>query len=296
VEKIISLARQSGAAFHISHLKVTGKRNRGSISKALDRIAAVRQELDITFDVYPYNAGSTALYALFPPAYLSRGLAGLLGSLRKPETRRAIAAEWQDENAGWDNMIPGTGWQGVVIAGGRDISLAGHSVEEIAARRGCGSEECAFDLLLENEGNIPVIIFSMDMDDVERILASPDAMVISDSIYGAGGLPHPRRFGAQARFLSRYADALGFEKAIRSVTSLPAGRFSLKDRGLLQAGAIADITLLDRRRFRDTGVWEKPIQYPQGIAEVFVAGKPAFREQGGPLGKFGRLAVCEGVP
>jgi N-acyl-D-aspartate/D-glutamate deacylase len=292
IEKIISMARHSGAAFHISHLKITGKQNHGSISKILDRITAARQELDITFDVYPYEAGSTALYALLPPAYLNRGLAGLLESLREPDKRRAITAELRNENADWDNMVCGTGWQGVVIAGGRDISLAGHSVEEIAARRGCGSEECVFDLLLENEGNIPIIIFSMSADDVDQILKSPNVMVISDSIYGAGGLPHPRRFGAQARFLSRYADVLGFEQALRSITSLPAGRFALKDRGLLQPGAIADIALLDRGRFRDTAVWENPVQYPQGIAEVFIAGQLAFAEREGPLGRFGHLAVC----
>ncbi|MDR1837968.1 MAG: amidohydrolase family protein [Treponema sp.] len=293
IEKIISLARQSGAAFHISHLKVTGKRNHGTISKTLARIACAQQEMDITFDVYPYNAGSTALYALLPPVFLNRGLAVLLGSLRKPETRKAITAELQNENAAWDNVVSGNGWQSIVIAGGRDHSLIGRSVEEIAAQRGCSSDDCAFDLLLENEGNITVIIFSMSMDDVEQILKTPGAIVISDSIYAEGGFPHPRRFGAQARFLSGYADVLGFEKALCSVTSLPARRFGLKDRGLLQAGAIADIVLLDRRRFRDTSVWENPVQYPQGIAEVFIAGKPAFREQEGPLGKFGRLSICE---
>jgi len=291
IEKIINLARQSGAAFHISHLKVTGKQNRGTISKVLERIASVRQELDLSFDVYPYNAGSTALYALLPPAFLGGGLAGLLDSLRKPETRRAIAAELQNENAAWDNMIPGTGWQGVVIAGGQDTSLAGISVADIAARRGCTPTDCAFDLLLENQGNIPVIIFSMDMDDVEQILSTPGAIIISDAIYAAGGLPHPRRFGAQARFLSRYADTPEFAKAIPHVTSLPAARFGLTDRGVLQAGAIADIVLLDRSRFRDTAVWENPVQYPQGIAGVFIAGKPAFKEKEGPLGKFGRLEI-----
>jgi len=293
IEKIISLARHSGAAFHISHLKMTGKKNKGKIAAILERIASVQHELDITFDVYPYNAGSTALYAMLPPAFLNGGLAALLDSLRKAETRRAIADELQNENADWDNMIPGTGWQGVVIAGGRDRSVAGSSVARIAAQRGCSPEDCAFDLLLENEGNIPVIIFSMDMDDVEQILATPGAIVISDSIYAAGGLPHPRRFGAQARFLSAYASAPGFENALRSLTSLPAARFGLKDRGVLRSGAIADIVLLDRRRFRDTAVWENPVQYPQGIAKVLIAGKLAFEEMQGPLGKFGGLAVCE---
>jgi len=293
IEKVIDLARQSEAAFHISHLKITGKRNHGSISKALDRIASAQQELDITFDVYPYNAGSTALYALLPPAFLNRGLSGLIESLQKPETRKAIAAELQNENASWDNVVSGNGWQSIVIAGGQDHSLIGRSVEEIAAQRGCSCEDCAFDLLLENEGNITVIIFSMNMNDVEQILKTPGAIIISDSIYAEGGSPHPRRFGSQSRFLSRYADVLGFEQALCSVTSLPAKRFGIKDRGLLQAGAIADIALLDLGRFRDTSVWDNPVQYPQGIAEVFIAGKSAFKEQEGPLGKFGRLSICE---
>ena len=309
LEKIIGIARQSGAAFHISHLKITGRQNWGTIGRALDRIDAARREgLDLTFDAYPYDAGSTALYALLPPSRLNRGLAALLDSLREPETRRAITAELRDEDSGWYNMISGVGWQGVVIAGGRDPTLAGLSVEDIAARRGCGSEDCAFDLLLENDGNIPVILFSMSMEDVDQILGAPGAIVISDSIYTRGGFPHPRRFGSQARFLSRYADQHNghvFEQALCAVTSLPAQRFGLKDRGVLRVGAAADIVLLDRSRFRDTAVYENPVQYPQGIAEVFIAGKPAFREHeglsgptglsspSGLLGKYGRLAVCE---
>jgi N-acyl-D-aspartate/D-glutamate deacylase len=294
IERITGIARKSGTAFHISHLKVTGKHNWGSISRALDSIAAARQEgLDITFDAYPYDAGSTALYALLPPARLSGGPAALLESLRKPETRRAISAELQDENPGWYNMISGVGWHGVKIAGGRDPSLAGRSITDIAAGRNCTPEDCAFDLLLENGGNIPVILFSMRLADLARILKTPGAITISDSIYAAGGMPHPRRFGSQARFLCRYAEALGFERALCSLTSLPARRFGLKDRGVLQAGAAADIVLLDRSRFRDTADWENPVQYPEGIAEVFIAGKPAFKEGGYPLGKYGRLAVCE---
>jgi N-acyl-D-aspartate/D-glutamate deacylase len=295
IEKIIALAKKSGAAIHISHLKITGKQNWGKIGRALDRIVCARKEgLDITFDAYPYNAGSTALYALLPPARLNRGPAELIESLREPQMRRAIAAELQDANAAWDNVVPGIGWQGVAISGGRDASLSGLSVRDIAAGRGCSPEDCVFDLLLENDGNISVIIFSMDEADVEKVLGFPGAIVISDSLY-AGNLPHPRRFGSQARFLSRYAAALGFEKALCSVTSLPARRFGLKDRGLLRAGAVADIVLLDRALLRDTAVWEAPAQYPQGIARVFVSGKQAFNEQEGPVGKYGRLATYEGA-
>jgi N-acyl-D-aspartate/D-glutamate deacylase len=294
IDKILTIARRSGAAFHISHLKAAGRRNwRRLILTALEKIAAARAEgLDISFDVYPYHAGSTALYTLLPPALQKNGIPELLANLRDKEIRLKTAAELKEEQEDWDNLIASTGWQSVVIAGGDDVALVGRTVADIAESRGSCCEECVFDLLIENKGNVPIVLYSICEEDMEKILAAPDAIVISDALYSSGGQPHPRRYGSQARFLSRYAGKIGLERAVRSLTDLPARRMGLNGRGLLSPGYTADIVLADMARLRDTATFEKPLQYPTGIVCVFMAGHTAFREAGGPLEKYGQFLVA----
>jgi N-acyl-D-aspartate/D-glutamate deacylase len=294
IDRLLAIARCSDGAFHISHLKAAGKRNwRRLIPRALEKITAARDEgLDISFDVYPYHAASTALYTLLPPALQQNGIPNLLSNLRDADIRRKISSELKEEQEDWDNLIASTGWQSVVIAGGNDAALVGHSIAEIAEIRGCGGEECVFDLLMENSGNVPIILYSICEEDMKEILSAPGAIIISDALYSSGGQPHPRRYGSQARFLSRYAGSLGLERAVRSLTALPAHRMGMVGRGLLRAGDTADIVLVDMMRFTDRAVFERPVQYPTGIVRVLVAGHTAFTETSGLQGKYGRFLAA----
>ena len=291
----LDIGKRSGAPVHISHLKAAGKRNWSKlVPSALEMIARARLEgQDVTFDVYPYHAGSTALYTLLPPALQRGGVPHMLEELAKPGVRRVLTQELRQETEHWDNLIASTGWKNVVIAGGRDAALTGKTVEEIAALRGVDSETCVFDLMLENHGDVPIVLFSMDEGDVEQVLSAPGAIVISDALYSQGGIPHPRKYGAHTRFLHRYGEKLGLERAVRSCTALPAQRMGLRNRGLLLPGMAGDLLLADLSALADTATFAQPRQYPHGIRQVYVNGKLAL-EDGAPAGPcWGRLLRAE---
>ncbi|GHV48211.1 dihydroorotase [Clostridia bacterium] len=273
IREVINIAKMSGAKFHISHLKAAGRKNwNRAVSKALGIIENARNDgADISFDVYPYTAGSTALYTLLPPDFQQGGIAGVLEQLRDSSKRRSVAEELRTDPPDWDNLVFGEGgWDSVVIAGRG-------SVAEIAAERGVSPEDCMFDLLLENDGNVPIVIHSMCAEDVESIIKTPGAIIVSDALYSESGTPHPRKFGAAAKFIAEYGGSIGFPQAVSMLTGLPAERFGIDRRGVLAAGNFADMLIIDKDNFRDTATYEAPESYPTGISAVFVNGKPAFR-------------------
>lgn len=291
IGEVLKLAKQSGGAFHISHLKAAGKKNWYSlVPRALEMILDAQQKgLDITFDVYPYTAGSTALYTLLPPSMLADGVMSMLEKLRNSEIRRELCEILTQEQTGWDNLIASTGWDNVMIAGGVDATIVGHTVADIADKRGTSPVECAIDLLLQNKGNVPIVFYSMSEEDVRQILMSPGAIVISDALYSDKGNPHPRRYGSQIRLLSRYGRSMGMERAVRSVTALPAERMGLLKRGFLKQGYYADILLLDIAKLRDTATYENPVQFPEGIRTAVVNGILAIGADGLIQGSLGHL-------
>ncbi len=281
VREVIETAREADAPLHISHLKAAGKKNwRVLPPKALAMVKEARAAgQDVTYDLYPYAAGSTAMHALLPPACQAGGVAALLDRLSDPAIRREISAEMRREQDEWDNLIPSTGWDSVVVAGGSDSALVGRNIMEISRERGVEPEECAMLLILVNGGNLPMVSHNQCEEDVAMLLTAPGAIVASDALYSQGGKPHPRKFGTQARFISHYAMQTGrlkIEEAVRAVTLLPAQRMGMKDRGSLQAGQAADVLLLDLARYRDTATYAEPERLPEGIDSVMVNGRWAI--------------------
>lgn len=290
VDEIIDLARRTGGRFHISHLKAAGKRTWNDLlPRALDRIhAAQAQGVDITYDVYPYCAGSTALYTLFPPDTQDGGVAGLVEQMRNAQFRARMRSELATEHDSWDNIIASTGWQSVTIVGASDSKCIGKNIEEIAAERGVTPVDCAMDLMLENNGDVPMVIHSMSESDMELALSAPGAIVISDALYAEGGMPHPRRYGAAARAVSHYGKRFGLAKMVRACTALPAERMGLSGRGRIAVGYYADMLLLDMDRFHDRATYTDPIRLPEGIHCIFVNGRLAVSD-GKLLGKYGKI-------
>jgi N-acyl-D-amino-acid deacylase len=173
----------------------------------------------------------------------------------------------------------------------KDRELEGLTVTQIARLRNGDSDggggddkdfETAFDLLLENEGRVGVVYFTIGDEDIERIMRHPAVMVGSDSsaIATTGplalGKPHPRSFGTFVRVLGHYARELGtitLQDAVRKMTSLPAQRLGLHDRGVLRPGLKADLVLFDPASVADRATYTDPWQYPVGIEHVFVNGR-----------------------
>jgi N-acyl-D-aspartate/D-glutamate deacylase len=139
------------------------------------------------------------------------------------------------------------------------------------------------DLLVEHDGAVSVVMFAQAEENVRKALARPYVMIGSDSLgltCGQGphaGRPHPRMYGTFPRVLGRYArdgKLFPMEEAVAKMTSQPAAKLGLRDRGLLRPGYHADITLFDAVGVRDESTFEDPHHYPTGIPYVIVNGKP----------------------
>jgi N-acyl-D-amino-acid deacylase len=281
IKEVIWIAEKSGISLHISHLKAAGKRNWGSVSEALSLIEDARARgMDITCDVYPYDAGSTSLTTLLPPWSLEGGIPACLERIRDTFLRNKIKKEVSEEQEDWDNLVVSTGWDNVVISSiTKNTQFEGMSILEISQLIGKAPIDTALDLLLEEDGNIAIVYYHMSSEDVEQVIKWDKSIVISDSLGCQTGKPHPRTFGTFPRLFAKYVrenHVLSLEQAVRKVTSFPVQRFKLGKRGLLVPGYHADITVFDYHTINDTATYQKPVQYPEGISYVLVNGIKAI--------------------
>ncbi len=281
IDEMIAIGRASGARIHISHMKAAGTEMWGhAVDTMLAHIGQARKDgLDITFDAYPYTAGSTTLLSLLPPEALEGGAEGALRRIADPAGRDAILKAFSQERDGWDNFAYSLGWSRIIVAGSSDEHEAGQSIQALAEQAGREPGSFALDLLLREHGRVPVVLEEMAPDDVRKILSQQGCIVISDSLYSAGGKPHPRRYGAFPRFFRQYVKEeklLTLQEAVDKTTRLPAAFLRLKDRGRLEAGYYADLVLLDWAAYRDNATYAEPLQPSDGVRLVLVNGKTAF--------------------
>ncbi|MBP1993154.1 N-acyl-D-amino-acid deacylase family protein [Paenibacillus eucommiae] len=285
ISEVIWIAETSEVPLHVCHLKAAGRRNWGIMAEALTLIDQARARgMDVTCDVYPYNASSTMLTTLLPPWVLEGGIDALLQRIKDPAVRRQVRAELAEERKDWDNLLASTGWKAVVVSSVQTEAnrhLEGLHMEEIAEMRGQHPAECVMDLLLEEEGKVAMVYFLMSDEDVDQAVQYDYSLVISDSLGCTTGKPHPRLYGAFPRLFARYVrerKLLSLEQAVRKVTSFPVQRFKLGRRGRLDEGYRADIVLFDPERIQDMATYTDPCQYPEGIAHVFVNGVETIRQ------------------
>jgi N-acyl-D-amino-acid deacylase len=290
VDEAITIGREAGVPVQIAHLKVKGRLNWGKSLNMLRVIDDARAEgVDVTYDQYPYTAASTGAFAITPSWAREGGVERFLERLKDPEDRAKII-EGVSEQEDW------TGSQKLLVAKfDPDTSYEGRSIAEIAELRGKGREETMVELLEEAGGKVPLILFFGWERDVEAIMTHHAMMVGSDgsslAAYGelGKGKPHPRNYGAFARFLGKYVlgeQVVSLEDGVRRMTSFPALRYGLEGRGLLRKGYHADITVVDPEAATDTATFQDPHQYAQGIDHALVNGVFAVEE-----GEFtGRLA------
>ncbi len=285
IDESIAVARGAGCGLQISHLKMQGTRNWPKIDAALARIAAARADgIDAMFDVYPYVAYSTGLTNLFPVWSRDGGTAAFLGRLLDP----AVASRIRAEALAKVELIGG--WDNVQISSVRDSvdrAAEGKRMGSYAQAIGRDAYEAAVELLQRNRGDVGMLGFAMSEDNLDRLLAHDLGMVCSDggafAIDGPtrGGSPHPRGAGTFPRVLGRYVrerKALPLASAIRKMTSLPASRVQLADRGRLAVGLAGDIVVFDAASVLDAATFANPFQYPAGIRAVVVNGAIALRD------------------
>jgi N-acyl-D-amino-acid deacylase len=282
LDEAITIGRESGARVQVSHLKAMGRENRGRGEEALDRLAAARSAgMDIGADQYPYEASATSLSAVVPQWAHDGGVTTLLKRLQAPELRNRLQAEIGRE------MAAREGAAGIMISNcrsERNRSLSGQSIARIAAAWGCLPEEAVVRLIVEEEGRVGAVFFSMAEEDVSIILADPLVAVGSDghglnAEEAAGEATHPRSYGTFARVLGRYVrekNVLSMSAAIHKMSGLPARRLGFTDRGLIRPGFAADLALFDPATISDPADYVDPHHYSTGMVHVLVDGQPVL--------------------
>lgn len=290
LEEMFQLVEQTGVALHISHFKALGRKNWGRAPEIIARIEEQRARgMDITVDQYPYTAGSTMLSAILPPWAHAEGPSQLRAYLEDPGLLRRIEREVDTGLPDWEGFVAGAGWEQIVIvdiAGGHHQQLVGRSLADIGTLWGCTPFEAAVRLLLDADFAVSMVIHAMAEADVSDFMRMPWRMGGTDALLG--GKPHPRAYGSYPRILGHYVRERGLialEEAVRQMTSAPARRLRLADRGVIAPGMKADLCLFDPVRVRDRATFTDPTQPPEGIVWVFVNGRPVLHE-GRPTGEY----------
>jgi len=282
VEEAIRVAEASGVPLELSHHKSAGRSNWGKCRQTLAMMEASRERgFDVTCDVYPYIAASTSLKTLLPPWMHDGGIAALLERLRQPDIQERIRREIANGLPGWENSAKNTGWDGVMIAYCQKHSeYEGKTLQQLADLEKQDPADMLFRIILEEEGLALMNIFLMCEEDVQTIIRHPLSMIGSDAIPSTGK-PHPRFYGTFPRVLAKYVreeQVVSLQEGVRKMTSLPAQKLGLRDRGVLREGAWADIVVFDPATIADKATFAEPAQYPTGIDHVLVNGAVAVRQ------------------
>jgi dihydroorotase/N-acyl-D-amino-acid deacylase len=285
INEALHIGREAGLPVHISHHKAVGKSMWGKSIDSLKMVdRAINEGLDVTLDQYPYTASSTTLTVLFPAWSLEGGRDKLLEKLKNPDLRNQIKESiihniLYDRGGGDPSSV-------VVSRYENDSSLEGKNLSEITELRGKSqTTENAAEVLIEliEAGPGFGIYHCINEEDVQRIMQHRLVMCASDGATREFGVakPHPRNYGTYPRVLGHYVreeGVISLPEAIRKMTSLPANRLSLTDRGIIKEGTWADIVLFDPKTVIDTATWMEPHQYPEGIPHVIVNGELVIQD------------------
>lgn len=289
VEEAITIGEQAGLPVEIFHLKAAYKPGWAKLMKESgSRIEAARRRgVDVAADLYVYTAGGTGLDATIPSWAHEGGRQKLLERLADPKTRARLKKEIKTGSPGWWNIIEAAGgWNGVVLANARNPEnqkFIGKSLSVIAKEMRKDPADAAFDLVSQGQGRVTAIYHMMSEQDVETALRFPWTSIGSDSgaaLQSGGndaiGLPHPRAYGNFPRVIARYVrdrKVLTLEDAVRKMTSWPATRYRLENRGAIKEGLWADVVVFDYEKLQDRATYSEPRLAPEGIDYVLVNGQ-----------------------
>ena len=303
LDETIAAVRAAGSAgrLQVSHLKCGARSVWGQAGAALARLETARTEgLDVAADQYPYTAAGTTLATILPPALQGLGVDACVEALADPHVRDLVRSEIERGISGWENVAADPGWEGLRISyAASHTDWAGRSLADLADELHADPSDVAFDALVADRLDVSVVIECMSEPDVDAIMAVPWIAVCTD----AGGRrpghpildvgrPHPRAYGSTARVLGRYTrdrGILSLEAAIAKLTSIPAERLGLRDRGVVREGAVADLVVFDAATVADEATYTEPARYPIGIDHVFVNGRPAIVDGAETGERAGRL-------
>lgn len=279
IDEAIAIAEACNAHLHISHLKTSGSQNWWKIDRMLDRLNQFYgQKKAVSCDRYPYAASSTDLDILLPPWVFEGGDEAAVNRLinKRAVIRQEVLEEHIEENF----------WKEVLISGvhsDKNKWMQGMNLAVLAEKLSKEPVDVFLDMLTIEKLRVGAIFFSMNEDNLRRILKLPYVVIGSDSSarsfdgMTAKSLPHPRGFGTFPRVLGRYVRQEGLLtlcEAIHKMTGLTAGIFGLEKRGFIREGYFSDLTIFDKDTILDKADFTNPFLPPEGIHFVFVNGEP----------------------
>lgn len=285
VDEAVRIGRESGIAVHISHIKTSGRANWHKINNVISIIEGAREKgIRVTCDRYPYTAASTDLDAVLPSWTYAGGTDEELMRLKDARVSSNIKKEVLSNHPHDDY------WSSITISSVNSECnkwMEGKTLFAISESAGKKPVDLLIDILIEEKLRIGAIFYSMNEDNLRRLLALPYVMIGSDSSARSTdglthkGKPHPRGFGTFPRFIGRYSgdkSDLSLCEAISKITMLPAETFRLKGRGQIREGFMADLVIFDEDTIIDRATFDEPFLKPEGIHYVFVNGRPVLWE------------------
>src|SRR5258707_3295766 len=293
IGEALEIGRRANIPVHIYHLKAAGEENWPLMQKALDLIRQARAGgMDVTADIYPYIRNGLGLGSLIHPRHYAQGSQAFLKTLGDAAVRQELRRE-VETTSDWENWYRhvGSNWDNVLVAQmpeGGDKKFEGKSIAEIAKLSGKDQWNTFFDLV--QSGDVSVNPKSMNEEQKHLALRSEFISFCTDSEpidIASATSAHPRAFGSFPGVLAKYVrdeKIITLEMAIRKMTSLPANRLKLFDRGRIAPGMAADLVVFDPNTIQDTATFSKPLAFPTGISYVVVNGKIAV-EQGRSTGE-----------
>ena len=299
LKEAIEIGERSGVAVQISHhpAKI------GAWGRSVDTLAMMDEAsgrgVDVTCDMHPYIGGSTSLSALLPPWAQAGGSGKIIERLKIVGEREKIRADMLEEK------IPGPGpcglvkrgmWEKILISSYPEEWPIGRSIGDIAVERGVDPFTVYFDLLAGSGAVGSVVGFYYNEEDIRNVLKHSRSMIGSDGYalapYGVlgGGRNHPRSYGTFPMIFRKYvrglsrtelvydeaAKIVSLEEAVMKMTSMPAKKLKLVDRGLIKVGYWADVVIFEPETVADTASYLDPYRYPVGIGHVLVNGVPVI--------------------
>ncbi len=274
IDELITIVRTAKMTGIVTHIKGSGPPVWGRAEEVIRQIEAARAAgVAVWADQYPYDAGATILAALVLPDWAQEGgPERTRARLLDPATRARIRPEAVAK-------VAGRGGAGVFMITDYppDRSVEGRRLDEISRARNQDPIDVALDLLAAGEPRC--IVFSMRDDDIEMFMRQPWTMTASDG-FGIAE-PHPRSYGTFTRKLQTYALERGIitlERALNSMTGQPAEVLGIRDRGVLRAGAFADVVVFDPAKLRERATYARPRVWSEGMVHVFVNGRHALAD------------------
>lgn len=284
IEEFVGIARRTGAPLHLSHLKLIG--NAELLDGLLTLLDRAADEISLTFDQYPYGAGSTVMTALLPAWALEGGAARVLARLGDRDARARIVRDADEGLPGWENIYASCGADRIIVANapGPRSSDVGRTLAEVADERGVHPMVAALDLLVDEQLDVAMVDHYASEETVRAIFSHPLGLIGSDGIFSER--PHPRLYGTAARVLGRYAlrdGLISVEDAVARLSARAADRLGLDDRGRIRPGLRADLVLIDPATFVDVATYDDPCRTAPGVHRVVIAGETVVRD-GAPTG------------